>query len=373
MIKIQSELEKNPKFYYNGLFLTSLALSIFGCVMLFSATVCRTNPVYVFIKKQIFSFILGIIICIIFANLNHSSVFKKITLPLCIITILFLILVFFFPKIKGAHRWIQLPFLGSFQPSELARITTVLLIAKFLDEHRSKITNGKKEFWILISIIFLFCFLILLEPDAGIPLIIFITTFSLLYCYSVKIRHLVKVAILVVLVLSTALLTQRYRIERIVSLSSNEKAKNPYSYQIQQSIFALARGGFFGCGIGKGLFKEYYLPEFHTDFMFSIIGEEFGLIGSILTIFLYFLLSIFGFSIAYKTSQVTQGYYGSILSLGLTLNIIIQAFISIAVTTKLFLPKGIGLPFISYGGTSLIINFLSIGIILNVCKTKLLK
>ncbi len=371
MTKLQSELNKIPKLYcYNGLFFISIILSIFGCLMLFSATVCKTTPTYIFIKKQIIAFVIGISICIIFANINHTTVLKKLTYPLCVFTFLLLIIVLFFPKVKGAHRWIQIPFFGSFQPSELARITSVLLTAKFLDKYRSKITNGKKEFWILNSIIFLFCFLILLQPDAGIPMIIFITTFSLFFCYSVKIRHLFKIGMVIILIFLIALSSQRYRVERILSL---DDSKNPYSYQIKQSIFALSKGGFLGCGIGKGLFKEYYLPEYHTDFMFSMIGEEIGFIGSVATIIFYVILSILGFSIAYKTSLTYQGYYGSILSLGLTLNIIIQAFMSIAVATKIFLPKGIGLPFISYGGTSLIMNFLSIGIILNICKTKLLK
>jgi len=373
MIRLQVDSGKNTKLYYNSLFFVSIILSICGCIMVYSATVCKANPTYLFFKKQIVALIIGIIVCTIFANIDHRYFFKKLTYPITAITLILLILVLFSPKIKGAHRWIQLPFFGSFQPSELARITSILLIAKFLDEYRSKITNGKKEFWMLLTIIFVFCFLILLQPDAGIPMIIFITTFFLLFCYSVKIKHLFKVGIIIILVLFFALLTQPYRVERILSLSSTNKDKNPYSYQIQQSIFALSRGGFFGCGIEKGLFKEYYLPEFHTDFMFSIIGEEFGFLGSIFTIFLYIVLSLIGFTIAYKTSLLPQGYYSSILSLGLTLNIILQAFISIAVATKFFLPKGIGLPFISYGGTSLIINFLSIGIILNVCKTKLLK
>ena len=373
MIRVQIDLEKNKKFYYNGLFFTSIILSIFGCIMIYSATMCKINPTYLFFKKQIFALIIGIIICIIFANINHRYFLKKLTYPLVVITLILLILVMFFPKIKGAHRWIQIPFLGSFQPSELARITSVLLIAKFLDEYRSKVTNGEKEFWIMMGIIFLFCFLILLQPDAGIPMIIFSITFILLFCFSVKLKHLLKIALIIILVLSVALLTQPYRKKRILSFASKNNDKNPISYQIQQSIFAISRGGLLGCGPGKGLFKESYLPEFYTDFMFSTIGEEFGFIGCMLTIFLYILLSIFGFNIAYKTYFTPHGFYSSILSLGLILNIIIQAYISIAVAMKLFLPKGIGLPFISYGGTSIIINFLSIGIILNICKTKLLK
>jgi len=372
-MKLTTNLEKKEKLYYNGLFFTSLTLSIFGCIMVYSSTVCKSNPTYIFFKKQILAVVIGLIICILFANINYQRFLKKITYPLSVITLILLILVLFFPKVKGAHRWIPIPFLGSFQPSELARITSVLIVAKFLDEYRSKITNAEKEFWILMTIIFTFCILILLQPDAGIPMIIFITTFFLLFCYSVKIKHLFKVGIIIVAVLLFAVATQRYRIERILSLSSANKDKNPYSYQIQQSIFAISRGGFFGCGPAKGLFKEAYLPEFYTDFMFSIIGEELGFIGCMLTILLYIFLSIFGFNIAYKTYFTPQGFYGSILSFGLTLNIIIQAYISIAVAMKLFFPKGIGLPFISYGGTSIITNFLSVGIILNICKTKLLK
>lgn len=350
----------------NILFITSVVLSFLGCITIYSATVCKSIPVTHFLLKQISSVILGLLVCSISSSINYQF-FKKITYPLYILTVVLLVAVLFFPKIKGAHRWIPIPFLGYFQPSELARVTSILLTAKLLDEYRSKIINGKKEFWILISAILLLCSLIFLQPDSGIPAITLCVSLLLLFISSVKIKYIVRVFLIGLILLSLSLFTKPFAKNRILSFFTKNYDKSS-SYQITQSLYALSRGGMLGCGLGKGMFKEYYLPEIHTDFILCIIGEELGFIGSFIVICLFTIFAISGFSIAYRNFNIQTGFYGGILSMGLTLNIILQAYFNIAVVTKLFLPKGIGLPFISYGGSSTIINFLSVGMILSVWR-----
>lgn len=356
---------------------TILALAVLltavGWIFIFSCTILKTTPDYTFFKKQVLATIIGLLLCVFIANINYNKL-KKFVYPLVGITVLLLILVFFCgSKVKGAYRWLPIPFIGNFQPSELAKITCVLLTAKFLDEHKSKIANGKKELWILLGIILIICLLILLQPDIGIPFIIFSVTFLLLLT-TVKIKHLLKLFILALLIFTTAIIFSPHRTKRISVFLSSQKADTSAAYQIQQSLLALSRGGILGCGLGKGIFKEYYLPEIHTDFIFCTIGEELGFFGSIVVVGLYTLFGIVGLLLANKIYYTPNGFFGSMLFLGLTLNIVIQAYISIAVVAKLFPPKGIGLPFISYGGSSLLINFLAIGIMLSIIRhTKLYK
>lgn len=358
------DLDKNLKIKFYGSFVFTLAvfLSIFGCVMVYSSTVCKAYPSYIFLKKQIIAIILGIILCGFISNVK-LKILKKLTFPIFIITIILLILTLFTPAVKGAHRWITLPFLGNFQPSELAKVASVMLTAYFLDSYRSKIINGEKKFWILFGMICLICFLIVIQPDIGFPFIIVTVFFIVLFVYSVKFKHLLKAFLLIFIVFSLALFSKPYRIKRILAIKDT-------SYQLNQSILSLSRGGFYGCGLAKGIFKEFYIPELHTDFIFSLIGEELGFIGTISIILAYALFAFFGFSIFYKLSVVNREFYGSILALGITLTIILQAYLSIAVTTKLFLPKGIGLPFISYGGSSMIVNFISVGILMSISNSR---
>lgn len=366
-MKLYFEQKININYYRNLYFVICLLLTIIGWVTIYSTTVCKSTPNYNFIIKQIVATTLGIIFCFSIAQINHQH-FKKITYPLVGFTVVLLIIVLFMPEVKGSRRWIPLPLIGQFQPSELAKFTSILLTAKFLDKYRSKIATGKKEFWILVSIILLLCGLILLQKDLGIPAIIFISNCTLLFLSGVQLKNIIKLLAIVLPILIVAVVTQPHRINRI-KMFFNTGNGTTNSYQIRQSIFAISRGGVLGCGLGKGVFKEYYIPEIHTDFIFCTIGEELGFLGSLIIIGLFLTVALLGFIISYNVYSTRGGFYGSMLVAGITLNIVIQAYLNLAVVTKLFLPKGIGLPFISYGGSSLVVNFLTLGVIFSVCNT----
>ncbi|MCX7957075.1 MAG: putative lipid II flippase FtsW [Endomicrobia bacterium] len=357
----------NIKYYGDVMFFITLLMSLFGIIMVYSSTACKADGTYTFLKKQIISLTIGIFLCGFMANVRYTLL-KKITNFLFFLNIILLISVFFFPSVKGAHRWIFLPILGNFQPSELARLALILFIAKYLDSHRSKIIDGKKQFWVLFSVVLVFCVLIGIQPDIGTPAIILSTFLILLFVTSVKLKYFLKILFIFLSLLFVALIIEPYRIKRILALSDKDKYQKSTGYQLEQSVLSISRGGFYGCGLTRGIFKEQYLPEIHTDFIFSIIGEELGFIGSSAVVFSYVLLGILGFLIFYKLQHSNNGFYGSIITLGIVINILIQAYLSMSVTTKLFLPKGIGLPFISYGGSSLIVNFLSVGIVISIAR-----
>ena len=176
-----------------------------------------------------------------------------------------------------------------------------------------------------------------------------------------------KIVCVALLFLLFGFLLKPYRIERFKAMLNPWKYQSKVGYQLIQSYLSLARGHFSGCGLGNGIFKEYYLPEAHTDFIFCMIGEELGFIGTTLLVLIYSFICFLGLSLAYKLSS-SKNFYGGIIVLGLTFNIVLQAYISISMALGLLPTKGVGLPFVSYGGSSMIVNFLSIGIILNMAQ-----
>lgn len=358
---------KNYQNYGKILFFLILGLSIFGCVMIFSVTSHTSN--FIFLKKQILGIIIGILFCVLLQRVDLNLI-KKITYPLMILGGILLLSVFFSPAKNGAHRWIQIPFFGNFQPSELIKVILVLFIAKYIDLHRSKIINYDTPFWILSGTIFIFCFLIMLQPDIGTPLLILIVSMTLIFISSITIRTdiVAKIILGLILIFVVGFLSKPYRISRIKAMLDPWKYQSGAGYQLVQSYLSLSRGHFSGCGLGNGIFKEYYLPEAHTDFIFCMIGEELGFIGTLATIFVYTLICFLGLSIGYKCCVSFKNFYGGLIVLGLTLNIVLQTYISIGMTLGLLPTKGMGLPFISYGGSSIIVNFISIGFILNIWR-----
>lgn len=364
-MRLYFDQKTNTRYYGNLYFAICIFLTIIGWITIYSTTVCKSTPVYSFMFKQIVATIIGIAVCLIIAQINYQH-FKKLTYPLLVITLILLFITLFMPEVKGSKRWIPLPLIGQFQPSELAKFTSVLLTAKFLDKHRSKITTGKKEFWILIFFIFLLCGLILLQKDIGIPVIIFCTICILLFLSGAQLRNILKLLLIILPILTVAIITQPHRIKRIKMFLDSQ---GNTSYQIKQSILAISRGGILGCGLGKGVFKEHYIPEMHTDFIFCTIGEELGFLGSVIIVGSFLTLAFLGFKIAYDVNSTRGGFYGSVLVTGITLTILMQAYLNLAVVTKLFFPKGIGLPFVSYGGSSLVVNFLSLGVILSISNS----
>lgn len=262
--------------------------------------------------------------------------------------------------IHGSSRWLNLQFF-SLQPSELLKVMFVLYIAHFLTKKEQKPFTLINSYLPFLVIIGLTAVLLLKQPDFGLAVTLSVTAFLMLFIAGFPVKHLLITAATILPIVSLLIYTQAYRLKRILVFLNPWNDPQGAGFQIIQSLIAIGSGKWFGSGISHSKQKFFYLPMQHTDFIFSIIAEETGFVGASLVIFLYILLLYFGCKIAW---QLKKTFY--ILSIiGLTLLLSLQALINIFVTVGLAPTKGIGLPFISYGNSSLICSCIIVGLIAN--------
>lgn len=348
------------------LFAIIMILVAIGVVMVYSASsyysAFNYNDPEFYLKKQMQWAFIGFVAMVIAIKIDYH-IFKKYTGLIMIITIILLLSVFAFPPIKGARRWIQLGF-TNFQPSEIAKYTIVLYMAKSLDLKGEKV---KKFFSGIVPYLLVSGFyagLILLEPNLSIASVIMIVTVIILFAVGARYIHLFAIGSALVAAVGVLTITASYRMKRLMNFMDPFADSQGDGYQLVQSLLALGSGGVTGAGIGQSRQKCLYIPEPHTDFIFSIIGEELGLIGVafIITLFLAFIWR------GIKTAVTAKDMYGTILSIGITAVIAVQAIINIAVVSGSMPVTGVPLPFISYGGSALVFNMFAMGILLNVSR-----
>ncbi|MGQ9569377.1 MAG: putative lipid II flippase FtsW [Thermodesulfovibrionales bacterium] len=356
--------------YDRLLLFSTLTLIIFGALMIYSSTSVVTPTLerkgiteFYYFKRHLFTILIGFVFMYI-AYRVRPFYLKKIAIPLLIFSFILLILVFL-PGIGvnagGAKRWVRL-WPSTFQPSEFVKLSMVIFLAKYLsasDYRTDKFTSFIKPVIIMI----IFQVVIIKQPDFGAAMSLAFLTFSMLFLSGTKIRYLLSLSLLALPVLYK-LIMEPYRMRRIVSFLDPWKDSQGSGFQLVQSFIAFGSGGISGVGIGGSKQKLSYLPESHTDFIFSIIGEEFGLIGVSIVLILFLLILIKGISIANRAKDMFVYY----LAIGLSLMISLQALINFAVATGMVPTKGLPLPFISYGGSSLLVNMAAIGILLNISK-----
>jgi len=323
------------------------------------------NDSYYFLKRQIIWVTLGIIAMLFTLNLDYH-VWRKLAAPILIVTLILLILVLIpglGKVVNGARRWLGF---GSLylQPSEIAKLSMVLFSSASLARHQEKITSFVKGLVPQLLILLLVFGLILKEPDLGTALAIGGTVFVLLFTAGAKLSHLTSLGLVGVVGIIAAIILEPYRLKRLLAFSNPWADPLDTGYHIIQSLYALGSGGLFGVGLGRSREKFLYLPEPHTDFIFAILGEELGFIGTITVILLFFLFAWRGFKVAISAPDI----YGSILAAGLTTMIIMQALMNIAVVTASMPVTGIPLPFISFGGSALIFTLAGVGILLNISR-----
>ncbi|WP_244835323.1 stage V sporulation protein E [Clostridium sp. BJN0001] len=353
------------------LFYTLILILAVGIVMVYSASsyyaiyYSPTNDSTYFLKKQAMYCIIGFIAMIITMSIDYHK-YKKITLLAMIATVILLLLVFAFPPNKGARRWIYIGPL-SLQPSEIAKYVVVLYLALAVEIKGQKIKKFFKGVVPFLAVAGIYAALILAENNLSIASVIMITTFIILFAAGATKFHLF--GIVAPAMTSAALvlaLSASYRRDRMLNFLNPWKDPQNNGYQLIQSFYALGSGGLTGLGLGQSRQKTLYMPEPHNDFIFSIIGEELGLIGCIFIITLFVFLVIRGITIAMKAKDS----YGMILAIGITSIIAVQSLINIAVVTGSMPVTGVPLPFISYGGTSLVINLTAMGILLNISRQR---
>jgi cell division protein FtsW len=337
---------------------------LFGLNMVFSSSgIAINNPFYYFLKQLVWM-IISLACFMLFMSIDYTKL-RKFSNVLLIVSVILLVLVLVFGKrINGAKRWLNFV-LFSFQPSEFVKLALIIALADYLDKNKSKLQQLNKLLPCL-AVVGAFCGLIAVQPDIGMPFVIVMVTFILLFISGAKFVHLMTIILLTVPIFVIAVLKTPFRAKRFFAFLDPWEHAQDAGYQLIQSLLSLGSGGLFGKGLGQSEFKRFYLPAQHTDFIFSIIGEELGVLGTIgiIAAFAYFLY------IGYKISRDAPDLFGTLLGIGLTLAIVLQAYFNIAVCTGCVPTKGISLPFISYGGTSLVLVMIAVGILANISQKR---
>jgi cell division protein FtsW len=321
---------------------------------------------FFFLKRHLSFLFIGAFLTFLFMSVDYRKL-KKVARPLLILSILLLVLVLI-PgigrEVAGARRWFRFKFI-SFQPSELANIAVIIYIADFIFRKSNYIRTFLHGFLPPMLILGLAALLILMQPDLGTALALGIVVFIMLFMAGVRLSYLLSVIVTSLPLFYILIFSVPYRRMRIMAFLNPWLDPKGSGFQIIQSQIALGSGGIFGVGLGQSRQKLFYLPAAHTDFIFSIIGEELGLLGTVGIILLFMIFIKQGLKII-KNSQDNFGYF---LALGLVLMISFKAIINIGVSCGLLPTKGLPLPFISYGGSSFIFDMISVGILMNIART----
>jgi len=291
---------------------------------------------------------------------------RNISKPLLLVALALLVLVLI-PGIGhssfGARRWFKIGAL-SFQPSEFVKLAILVYVADFLARKEGRLRNFSQGFMPIIIILGLICGLIVKQPDLGNSLLIGVIVLVMMFVAGASLLHLGILAASAVPVLSFLVMSEPYRMRRIIAFLDPWRDAQGVGFQLSQSQIALGSGGVFGVGPGQSVQKLFYLPAAHTDFIFSIIGEELGLLGTIAVVLLFAVFIWQGIRIAKNTTD-SFGYY---LSIGIVAMLGLQAVVNIGVSIGAFPTKGLPLPFISYGGSALIFNMMAVGLLLNISR-----
>ncbi|MGD9489233.1 MAG: putative lipid II flippase FtsW [Calditrichaceae bacterium] len=344
-------------------------LLMIGMVMVFSASSMVANTNYgsltYFFKRQLTWGLISIVLILVFSKIDYRR-YKNHYFPVTVIFISIILLMglFLFGKeINGARRWYDLGII-TFQPSEFAKLAVIGFFAYVISEKGEKLKNFSNGLLPPLTILGMVIILILLEPNLSTALMILMIVGLMLLLSQAKIRHLLAMAMAAIPAVIYMLSTHSYQMLRVVNWLKGITNPLGADYQVRQSLIGIGRGGFFGNGIGASKQKFFFLPDSHTDFIFSIIGEEFGFIGTSVVLIIFLVILYRGIRIAIKVPDD----FGKFLAVGLTLNIVLYAFVNAAVVTHLFPATGLPMPFISYGGTHLAFMGVNVGILLNISR-----
>ncbi|HXP17095.1 MAG TPA: putative lipid II flippase FtsW [Terriglobales bacterium] len=350
------------------LFTVTLILVFVGLVMIFSASAVmakeRYGSGYFFLGRQVGWAAGGIAAMLVAMKVDYRRYkHPAVVFSVLGVTTLLLISVFFLDRAHNTHRWIH--FSGfSFQPSEVAKVAVILFVAYFLENRTHSMKDLRNTLLPAILPTVVFLALIVLQPDLGTAIACAATTACILFVAGLELRYLGYAGVLSLIPLYFLIYRVPWRWDRMVAFV------NPYSdpqgkgFHIIQSLIAVSTGGITGLGFMEGKQKLFYLPEPHTDFIFAVTAEEMGLLGSLA------LLLLFGIFLwrGVHTALRTQDMFGRLLAVGITSLVVVQAFINMSVVLGIMPTKGIPLPFVSYGGSSLFVTLACVGVLLNITK-----
>jgi cell division protein FtsW len=344
-----------------------LLLIIFGVGAVYSASsnysLARFGDANYMLKQHLVKVVIALIVLFFFANLDYRY-FQQYGKLMMWFSIALLCVVFigFASELKGATRWIKLGPL-SFQPSDLAKYTLLIYLSCLLVRKKKYLHLLYKGYLPLMFYIILVSVLVAMQPNFSTSIIIFGSSMLLLLITNVKIKHLAVTIASIIPFVALFVYSKAYILERL-SYHSDFTAGGSSNYQLIQAIIGFGNGGLFGVGPGNSLQKEFFLPEAYGDFIYSIVGEEYGFIGTFAVLMLFVIILIRGL----KVSKLIKDDFGKYLSFGITTILSSYAVVNMSVACGIIPTTGVPIPFVSYGGTALIINSMAIGILLNISK-----
>lgn len=359
-------MRKNIRIY---LFLAVVLFSIFGIIMIYSSSYIwaeyKFDDAFRYVKLQGIFLIIGVFLMMFISKIDYKLYYKYAT-PLFIgcLVLLVLVLIPGIGKVRnGSRSWFGIGSLG-IQPSEFMKLALIILVSKYLSNSDRKIKSfvkGILPVLLLLGVVFL---LIMLQPDFGTGMIIVVSILALLFVAGANMKFFFIAGIVGVIGIVILILIAPYRMDRIISFINPWSDPLGTGFQIIQSLYAIGPGGIFGLGFLNSRQKHFYLPEPQTDFIFSIISEELGIVGIIIVAFFFIFILVCGIKIALNSKNLFAKY----LAFGMTFQILFQAIMNLMVVVGMIPVTGVTLPFLSYGGSSLLITLCSIGILLSISR-----
>ena len=344
-------------------------ISLFGLLMIYSSSnvwaLYKFNDPYKFARTQAIFLIVGYILMFIVSRIDYKNYLTKTNLIFVIC--FFLLIMVLIPGIgtvrNGSRSWFGIGGFG-IQPSEFTKLALIMFTAKYLSNNENLLKDIKRGVLPILVVLVLVFGLIMLQPDFGTGVIIVVTIVVLLFISGVSMNFFIKIGLLGVLGVVVLIIAAPYRMKRIVSFLNPWSDPLGSGFQIIQSLYAIGPSGLLGNGLGNSIQKHFYLPEPQTDFIFAIISEELGILGILLVTSLLVLIIYRGFKIAISCSDK----FGKYIAFGITFGLAFQALLNLMVVVGLIPVTGVTLPFLSYGGSSLLISMISMGILLNISK-----
>jgi cell division protein FtsW len=350
------------------LFAATVGLALFGVVMVYSASAVlaqkENGNQFHYVLKQGVWVAIGFVVMLLAMQFNYQQLKnRRIVYSLLLICTIGLVLVFGFSSTNGAHRWIKLPGV-SLQPSEVVKLSLIIFLAYFLEKRAGEEGDFWRTFVPCGVVTGWLAALVVIEPDFGTAMMLVLIFTVLIYTSGARVLHLAMAAAPALIAATGLLIFVPWRLKRLITFMDPWADQQGAGFQVVQSLIAIGSGGTNGLGFAQGKQKMLFLPFAHSDFIFAVVGEELGLVGAIAVV------AVFGLFLwrGVRTALLAPDRFGMLLSLGIVTSIVAQALFNISVVLSLVPTKGIPLPFISYGGSSLVPTLAAVGILLNVSQ-----
>jgi len=347
------------------IFFATLCLILIGLIIVMSASstysATRFNSAFYLFNQHLYKVVFGFAMLIIFCFVPYEW-YRKISKPAILVTALLLLMTLFIaPQVKGSGRWLNLGF-TTIQPADIAKLVLIIHLAFLLEKKREYVTELKNGFMTLLSWVLIIVALIFFQPNVSTAILITVVSLTMIFVGGARIKHVLISSLVLICSAGTLMMIFPHSRKRILSFIYSFGENGQLAHQVKQGIISLGSGGLFGIGIGGSRQSNLFLPESYGDFILAILGEETGFVGVVIVLFLYLTLFTAGILVAKKTKD----RFGQMLAFGISFSIIIYAFANTAVATGVVPTTGFSLPFISYGGTSVVFLCISIGILINI-------